>query len=135
MQAVHGLTLSQSEVLILRDDAPAQQMRMAELAEGALLSRSACTRVVDRLETLGYVTRRAATDDRRGLYAQLTHTGRHVIGPARATHREGVRAAFLDRVGATDLVALGDIWARVRAGAFLSSDPTGRTVSQTASVP
>jgi DNA-binding MarR family transcriptional regulator len=71
-----------------------------------LLSRSGLTRLVQRLETLGYVTRRAATDDRRGLYAQLTDTGRHVITPARATHREAVRAAFLDRLRATDLVAL-----------------------------
>ena len=126
MQAEHGLTLSQSEVLILLEDAPGQRMRMAELAEGVLLSRSACTRVVDRLETLGYVTRCAATDDRRGLYAQLTDTGRHVITPARATHREGVREAFLDRLPATDQVALGDIWARVRAGTFPSPDTTVR---------
>jgi DNA-binding MarR family transcriptional regulator len=127
MQALHGLMLSQCEVLILLDDAPGERMRMTELAEGMLLSRSAGTRLVQRLETLGYVTRRAVTDDRRGLYAQLTDSGRHVITPARATHREAVRAAFLDRLRATDLVALGDIWARVRAGAFPSSDPTGRT--------
>ena len=135
MQALHGLTLSQCEVLILVSDAPGQRMRMTELAEGLLLSRSACTRLVDRLETLGYITRRAASDDRRGLYAQLTDTGRHVITPARATYREAVHAAFLDRMRASDQVALGDIWARVRAGAFPSSDPTGRTVSQTARKP
>ncbi|HEX8854957.1 MAG TPA: MarR family transcriptional regulator [Thermoleophilaceae bacterium] len=134
LHALHGLTLSQCEVLILLDDAPGERMRMTELAAGVLLSRSACTRLVDRLETLGYVTRRAATDDRRGLYAKLTDTGRHVITPARATHREGVRAAFLDRLRTTDQVALDDIWARVR-GALPSSDPTGRTVSQTARKP
>jgi DNA-binding MarR family transcriptional regulator len=117
MQAVHGQTLSQSEVLILLSDAPGQRMRMTALAEGLLISRSGCTRLVGRLETLGYVTRRAATDDRRGLYAQLTDTGRHVMRPARATYRESVRAAFLDRLRATDQVALGDIWSRVRAGA------------------
>jgi DNA-binding MarR family transcriptional regulator len=135
MQAVHGLTLSQSEVLISLDDAPGQRMRMTRLAEGVLLSRSARTRLVDRLETLGYVTRRAVADDRRALYAQLTDTGRDVITPARATHREGVRAAFLDRLRATDQVALGEIWARVRTGAFPSSDPAGRTLSQTGGKP
>jgi DNA-binding MarR family transcriptional regulator len=117
MQAVHGLTLSQCELLILLDDAPGQRMRMTEIAEGLLLSRGACTRLVDRLETLGYVTRRAASDDRRGLFAQLTDAGRHVMRPARATYRERLRAAFLDRLRATDQVALGNIWARVRAGA------------------
>jgi DNA-binding MarR family transcriptional regulator len=127
MRAVHGQTLSQSEVLILLYHAPGPRMRMTELAEAVLLSRSACTRLVDRLETLGYVTSRAATDDRRGLYAQLTDTGRHVITPAQATYREGVRAAFLNRLRATDVVALGDIWARVRADAFPSIDRTSRT--------
>jgi DNA-binding MarR family transcriptional regulator len=127
MQAAHGLTLSQSEVLILLYDAPGQRMRMTELAEAVPLSRSACTRTADRLVTLGYVTRRAATDDRRGRHAQLTDTGRQVITPARATHREGVRADFLDRLRATDQVALGDIWARFRAGAFPRSDSTGNT--------
>ena len=110
--------LSHCEVLMFLDHAPGQQMRMTELAAGVLISRSACTRLVDRLDRLGYVTRRAATDDRRGLYAQLTDTGRDVIRPARATHQEGVRAAFLDRARATDQVALGGIWARVRAGRF-----------------
>jgi MarR family protein len=56
MQAAHGLTLSQSEVLIFLDDAPYQRVRMAELAKGVLLS-SGGTRLVERLETLGYVTR------------------------------------------------------------------------------
>ena len=127
MQAARGPTFSQCEVLILLYDAPGQRMRMTELARGLSLSRSAGTRLVDRLETLGYVNTRAATEDRRGLYAQLTDTGRHLITPAQATYREGVRAAFLNRLRATDLVALGDIWARVRAGAFPSPDPTGRT--------
>jgi DNA-binding MarR family transcriptional regulator len=125
MQAAHGLTLSQCELLILLDDAPGQRMRMTELAEAMLRSRSRLTRLVQRLETLGYVTKRAATDDRRALYAQLTDTGQHVVTPARATHREAVRTAFLDQLRATDQVALGDIWARVRAGAFPSSDSTG----------
>jgi DNA-binding MarR family transcriptional regulator len=132
LQALHGLTLSQCQVLISLDDAPGQRMRMTELSNAVLLTRSACTRLIDRLEALGYVTRRAATGDRRGLYAQLTDTGRAVIKPARTTYREGVRSAFLDRLRGSDQVALGDIWARVRAGALPSSGRTGRTVAKTA---
>ena len=56
MRTAHGLTLSQSEVLILLDDAPDQRVRMAELAKAVLLSSSGGTRLVERLETLGYVT-------------------------------------------------------------------------------
>src|SRR5262249_53876514 len=94
MRAAHGLTLSQSEVLIFLDDAPDQRVRMAQLAKGVLLSSSGGTRLVERLETLGYVTRRAAADDRRGLFAELTDAGRHVVMAVRASYREGVRASF-----------------------------------------
>lgn len=116
MRAAHGLTLSQSEVLIFLDDAPDQRVRMAELAKGVLLSSSGGTRLVERLERLGYVTRRAAADDRRGLFAELTDAGRHVVKAARATYREGVRATFLDRLRASDQVALSVISTRVSGG-------------------
>jgi DNA-binding MarR family transcriptional regulator len=116
MRVAHGLTFSQSEVLIFLDDARDQRVRMAELAKGVLLSSSGGTRLVERLETLGYVSRRAATDDRRGLYAQLTDAGRHAAKAARATYQEGVRATFLDRLRAADQVALSVISTRVRGG-------------------
>jgi DNA-binding MarR family transcriptional regulator len=116
MRAAHGLTLSQSEVLIFLDDAPGKQMRMAELAREVLLSSSGGTRLVERLETLGYVSRRAATDDRRVLYAQLTDAGRHLAKATRTTYQQGVRATFLDRLRASDQAALSVISTRVRAG-------------------
>jgi len=116
MRAAHGLTLSQSEVLIFLDDAPDQRVRMAQLAKGVLLSSSGGTRLVERLETLGYVIRRAAADDRRGLFAELTDAGRHVVMAVRATYRQGVRATFLDRLRAADQVALSVISTRVSGG-------------------
>jgi DNA-binding MarR family transcriptional regulator len=57
LQAVHGLTLSHCEVLMFLDDAPGQQMRVTELAAGVLISPSACTRLVDRLEAVRHEAR------------------------------------------------------------------------------
>lgn len=114
MQAEHGLSLSAYEVLMFLDDAPEHRMRMSEIADRVLLSRSGCTRLVDRLGEQGYVTRCAATSDGRGLYAQLTEAGLAKISAARATHREGIRRCFLDHLTATDQIALGDIWTRLR---------------------
>jgi DNA-binding MarR family transcriptional regulator len=112
MQAEHGLTLSAYEVLMFLDDAPEHRMRMSEIADLVLLSRSGCTRLVDRLAEQGYVTRCADCTDGRGLYAQLTDAGAAKIGPARATHRDGIRRCFLDHLTATDQIVLGDIWTR-----------------------
>jgi DNA-binding MarR family transcriptional regulator len=89
-------------------------MRMSDIAERVLLSRSGCTRLVDRLVELGYVTRCAATTDGRGLFAELTDTGLEKTHAARAAHREGVRRFFLRHLTTTDQIALGDIWTRFR---------------------
>jgi DNA-binding MarR family transcriptional regulator len=112
MHAEHGLSVSAYEVLMFLDDAPGHRMRMSDIAERVLLSRSGCTRLVDRLVELGYVTRCAASTDGRGLYAQLTDTGLEQTHAARASHREGVRQFFLNRLTTTDQIALGDIWSR-----------------------
>lgn len=115
MHAEHGLSLSAYEVLMFLADAPDHRMRMSEIADSVLLSRSGCTRLVDRLAEQGWVTRCAAPTDGRGLYAELTDAGLEKITAARATHREGIRVFFLDHLTATDLIALGDIWTRFRA--------------------
>ncbi len=117
MHAEHGLSLSAYEVLMFLDDAPEHRMRMSEIADRVLLSRSGCTRLVDRLAQQDYVTRCAASTDGRGLYAELTDAGLKKIKAARATHHAGIRRYFLDRLTPTDQIALGDIWTRFRGHA------------------
>lgn len=112
MRAAHGLSLSSYEVLLFLGDAAERRLRMAEIADRVLLSRSGLTRLVDRLAELGYVERCASEDDGRGLYAQLTDAGAELLAAARRTHRAGVREQFLDRVSAEDQAALGAAWER-----------------------
>src|SRR4051812_14267759 len=112
MQTEHGLSVSAYEVLMFLSDAPEHRMRMAEIAQRVLLSRSGCTRLVDRLVELGYVTRCAADTDGRGLFAQLTDAGIDKAAAARHTHRDGVRRFFLDHLSATEQIAIGDVWTR-----------------------
>jgi len=126
MQAAHGISVSAYEVLMFLADAPERRMRMSDIAERVLLSRSGCTRLVDRLVDQGCVTRCADTSDGRGLHAQLTDAGSDKFTAARRTHHEGIRHFFLDRLTVTDQIALGDIWtrfnrARARDGAPASS--------------
>jgi DNA-binding MarR family transcriptional regulator len=113
MHAEHGLSVSAYEVLMFLADAPEHRLRMSDIADRVLLSRSGCTRLVDRLVELGYVTRCTESTDGRGLNAQLTEAGLAKARAARTTHLAGVRRFFLDRLTATDQIALGDIWARL----------------------
>jgi len=115
MRAQHGLSVSAYEVLMFLHDAPGHRLRMSEIADRVLLSRSGLTRMVDRLETLGYVTRCAVEDDGRGAYAELTDAGLDLVTHARATHRDGIRAYFLDRLDDDEQAELGSLWSRLLA--------------------
>jgi DNA-binding MarR family transcriptional regulator len=128
MRAEHGLSLSAYEVLMFLADAPAHRMRMSEIAERVLLSRSGCTRLVDRLVSAGYVTRCADASDGRGLYAELTEVGLAKLRAARALHHKGIRRFFLEPLTVTDQIALGDIWDRFQThSAAASSSGAGRS--------
>jgi len=113
----HGLPLSSYEVLLFLADAPDGRLRMSELAEGVLLSRSGLTRLVDRMERDGLLRRERCEDDARGYYAIITDAGRELFQRARATHLDGVRDLFLNRLSAAELRTLGELWERVSPGA------------------
>lgn len=112
MHAEHGFSVSTYEVLMFLGNAPGHRMRMAEIADRVLLTRSGCTRLIDRLAKLGYVTRSASESDGRGLYAELTPAGAAELAAARETHYRGVREQFLNGIDEADQLALAAIWRR-----------------------
>jgi DNA-binding MarR family transcriptional regulator len=109
----HKLPLSSYEVLLYLADAPGGRMRMAELAESVLLSRSGLTRLVDRLEREGLLKRERCESDARGYFAEITPKGRRLFDAARRTHLDGVRALFLSRFSRDELRALGALWQKL----------------------
>ena len=81
LDAAHELPLSSYDVLIYLQSAPDKRLRMAELADSVLLSRSGVTRLVDRLEREGLLVRDTCTSDGRGCFAVLTDAGEDAAGP------------------------------------------------------
>lgn len=116
LEARHGLPLSSYEVLIYLRVAPDKRLRMAELADRALLSRSGMTRLVDRLERDGLLRRDTCSSDARGCFAVLTERGEEVLAGARSTHLSGVRRRFLAHLDPGDVAALGTAFNKVLAG-------------------
>ena len=82
------------------------RLRMSELADRLLLSRSGATRLIDRLVAEGLVERASCESDRRGQWAALTPAGYKRLRRASPTHLRGVAEHFLDRLSADDLVEL-----------------------------
>jgi len=67
---------------------------MNELADAVVLSQSATTRLVTRLEDRGLLTRYLCPDDRRGIYTDVTEPGRRLLEEARPTNERAVREAL-----------------------------------------
>jgi DNA-binding MarR family transcriptional regulator len=113
LEAAHGLPVTSYEVLMNVGDAEGERMRMYDIASRVLLSRSGLTRLVDRLEKLGYVRRESCPDDARGAFAVLTPAGRKALDAARTTHLAGVRESFLRHFSEAEQDQLGDFWQRL----------------------
>lgn len=106
LQAEQGMPLSDYDVLVQLAAARDRRLRMSELADRLLLSRSGATRLVDRLVAGGLVERVTCEDDRRGQWATLTDAGYARLRDASPTHLRGVATHFLDRLTPEDLAAL-----------------------------
>jgi DNA-binding MarR family transcriptional regulator len=123
LEAAHGLALTSYEVLLHLAHAEDRKMRMCDVADSVVLSRSGLTRLVDRLEREGLVERVSCADDARGAYARLTDAGLERLREAQATHLEGVREHFLRHFSAEELAWLGDAWTRVSGPSVQSCPP------------
>jgi DNA-binding MarR family transcriptional regulator len=106
LQAEQDLSLADYEVLLQLAVAERRQLRMSELADRLVLSRSGATRLIDRLEGAGLVERTSCATDRRGLWALLTDAGHRRLLHAAPVHLRGVGQHFLDRIPARELEQL-----------------------------
>ncbi|GAA4037899.1 hypothetical protein GCM10022247_74690 [Allokutzneria multivorans] len=105
--AEQRLSLAAYDVLVQLAGAPEHKLRMTELAELVLLSRSGVTRLVDRLERAGLVSRERADSDGRGVVAVLTERGLDRLRSAAATHMRGIARHFVALLDTKELAALG----------------------------
>lgn len=105
--AEHELPLASYDVLVQLSEAPERRLRMTELADRILLSRSGLTRLADRLERDGLLTREACPSDARGTLAVLTDAGLERLRTAWPTHRRGVAEHVTGRLSPDEVVELG----------------------------
>ena len=111
--AEQNLSLAAYDVLVQLAEAPERRLRMTELADAVLLSRSGVTRLVDRLERGGLVSRCPVESDGRGVAAKLTDAGLHRLRTASRTHLGGVVRHFAAVLDEEDLGVLERISRRL----------------------
>lgn len=81
-------------------------MRMQQLARAAALSPSATTRLVTRLENRGLLTRILCADDRRGIYTELTPSGRALYEKAHPIHDSALERTLGDAAEQPELASI-----------------------------
>jgi DNA-binding MarR family transcriptional regulator len=109
----HALRLDWYDVLVQLSNAGGR-LRMHELAEATLFSRTDCTRIVDRMERAGFVVRERAAEDGRGVYAALTATGRDKLREAAVTHVRSIEHRFASLLTEDEAAVMAEVLGRVR---------------------
>ncbi len=109
-----GLSLTFLDVLSRLYDEPGHRLRMQELSERALFTRSGMTRLVDRIENAGYVRRENVPGDRRGVFVILTPEGERVFVAAMRQHRSDIERAFGSRLNPDQHRAVAEALAQFR---------------------
>jgi DNA-binding MarR family transcriptional regulator len=108
-----AISLAEYETLLHLAQAEEGSLRMSDLADRLLLSRSGVTRLVDRLEASGDVERRTCPSDARGSLAHLTVAGRVRLRAAAPVHLRVVREHFIDVIPASEIGPLGRTLSRL----------------------
>lgn len=109
LQAGHGLSVrefSVLDVLSRQHSGEGGHLRMNQVADSVVLSQSATTRLVNRLEDRGLLTRYLCLTDRRGIYTDVTEAGLTLLGEARPTNDRALREALDEAAKRAELAPL-----------------------------
>jgi DNA-binding MarR family transcriptional regulator len=104
-----GISHAYYEILVALSEAPGRMMRMSELADRCLSSRSRLSHAVSRLEERGWVRRQVCPNDGRGQLAVLTDEGFAALEVAAPVHVESVRAHLFDQLSPDQVAAMRDL--------------------------
>lgn len=105
-------------VLWVLQSVPDKRLRMNELAQRAVMTRSNVTRLVDRMEKAGLVERQRVEGDRRGAYARITAAGGVMKKKMWAVYGPAVRELFLSQMNAKEATALRNLMQRLHSHAI-----------------
>ena len=124
----HDLSMADYEVLAQLSESPDRKLRMSELAEIAMVSKSRLSHRMKVMEKAGWVRREECIEDKRGYYAVMTEKGWKAIVNAAPDHVASVRNRFVDHLTSKDQEDLAKIFDRVTSqlrGQFINENLGG----------
>lgn len=112
----HDLPLTWFDVLNRVREAPDQRMRMSELEQTSLFTKSGLTRLVDRIESAGFVRRERSAEDRRAVYVVITDEGNDKIDRVFPTHLDSIERHFGTHLTRSDAESIRAASIKLMAG-------------------
>jgi len=109
----HDLSMADYEVMAQLSEAPGRRMRMSELADLAMVSKSRLSHRIKVMEQAGWIRREECAEDRRGYWAVMTEKGWRAIVAAAPDHVSSVRTRFIDQLSAKEQESLTAIFTHV----------------------
>jgi DNA-binding MarR family transcriptional regulator len=116
LQQVAGIPHAYYEILVRLSEAPRRELRMTQLADASISSKSRLSHAVSRLEERGWVERTTCPTDRRGQVARLTDDGFAALDAAARDHVEYVRRMVFDQLSPDQVGQLAVIAAAIETG-------------------
>ena len=126
LQAHSGLTHGDYEILARLAATPDQRLRMSDLAEQVLVSRSRLTYQVKRMEHAGLLRRESCPSDARGALAVLTLRGHEALREAAPGHVACVRRVLIDVLTPEQIDVVGEALETVIARLTREGEGRGR---------
>ncbi|GAA4246321.1 MarR family transcriptional regulator [Dactylosporangium darangshiense] len=114
LRADGDLSYVQFQILARLVDASEGRLRMTDLADGVVYSRSGLTYQAGLLDRRGLITRSPSPDDERSVIVSITEAGRDLVARVLPGHVDSIRRLLFDAMSDGDLAVLGDVLGRVR---------------------
>lgn len=116
-----GISLSWYDVLLQLSASSEGRLRLQDLADRVLYSRSGLTRLMDRMEKAGLVCREPCADDKRGTFAVLTPLGKRELRRSASTHLRGIDEHFFSKLSEDEIAIIGPAMSKVLEGTRCAS--------------
>jgi DNA-binding MarR family transcriptional regulator len=113
LEAAHGLSLRDYDVLVQLYAAPGRRMRRIDLARTVILSPSGITRLLEGLERAGWVAKHHCESDARVTWAVITDTGVAKFEEAQVTHLADIEELFASRFSGDEHERLAELLGRL----------------------
>ncbi len=122
-----GLPLTWYDVLVQIHSSPGRRLRMSELADRVVLSRSGVTRLVNRMVGAGLIVKRRCSSDRRGYFAAMTPAGEQALAASSPVHLAGIEKHFASHLSTRDALTLVQVFEKIRGTQSEESDGSSQS--------